>query len=355
MFLIFFAGFLFNSFQKHKWTRKMEKTTYHFTPLAGYEHFEATTQIIIAEILRRQLPFKIIDEKNNLLVVIHQNKEYIIHEGTISDANSLIAYWISNDKWMTKQFLKQKGISYAPGMLLKQDDIPDIPEQFHFPLVVKPVNTDHGIAVSTNIQNREELNAAIANAFNYAPKVIVEEHFPGREYRFLVVDYQVRAIAYRVPANVIGDGRHSISQLIDKKNEGRGTDYTHPLLKIIVDAEVIRHLRALSMSPETVPKAGERVFLRQNSNLSTGGDSIDVTDEMHDFYKDAATEAARAAGLRIAGIDLIIRDPAAVPGPENYIVVELNAPAMLSMHDFPYIGKNRQVERYVLDTILNSK
>jgi glutamate--cysteine ligase len=338
-------------------TRKqdMKNTTYNFTPLKGYEYFEATTQIIIAEILKRKLPFEIIDEKNNLIAVIYNNKEYIIHEGTISDANSLIAYWISNDKWMTKQFLKRKGISHARGMLLRLNYSPDMPGSVQFPLVVKPATTDHGIAVSTNLQTPEDLTAAVATAFKFAQKVIVEEYFPGREYRFLVIDYHVRAIAYRVPANVTGDGKHTISQLIDKKNEGRGTDYTHPLLKITIDAEVIRHLSALSMSADTIPVVGEQVFLRQNSNLSTGGDSIDVTDDMPDFYKDVAVKAARAAGLKIAGIDIIVRDPAGIPGPESYIVVELNAPAMLSMHDFPYIGKNRHVERYVLDSILNAK
>jgi len=333
----------------------MKNSGYNFKPLKGYEHFEATTQIIISEILRRKFPFEIIDANNNLISVTYNNKEYVIHEGTISDANSLIAYRISNDKWMTRQFLERKGISHARGVLLEHDYTPDMPEPVRFPLVVKPVNTDHGIAVSTNIQTREELAAAIATAFSYAGKVIVEEYFPGREYRFLVIDYQVRAIAYRVPANVTGDGRHTIRELIDKKNEGRGTDYTHPLLRINVDAEVLRHLKALSMSVETIPGAGEQVFLRQNSNLSTGGDSIDVTDEMPAFYRNVAVKAAQSAGLKIAGIDIIIKDLRAVPGPDNYIVVELNAPAMLSMHDFPYVGKNRHVERYVLDSILNSK
>lgn len=333
----------------------MEKSTYNFVPLEGYEHFEATTQIIIAEILRRDLPFEVIDEENNLLAVTYNNREYIIHEGTISDANSLIAYWISNDKWMTRQFLKRAGLSVAQGLLLRKDYTPELPGSVRFPMVVKPATTDHGIAVSTNLQTPQDLAAAIATAFNHAPRVIVEEYFPGREYRFLVIDFQVRAIAYRVPANVTGDGMHTISQLIDKKNKGRGTDYRHPLLKIIIDAEVIRHLGALSMSPDTVPLAGEQVFLRQNSNLSTGGDSIDLTDDMTGFYKDVAVKAARAAGLKIAGVDIIISDPAAAPGPETYIVVELNAPAMLSMHDFPYVGKNRHVERYVLDSILNAK
>lgn len=333
----------------------MENNNYHFTPLAGYENFEATTQIIIAEILRRKLPLEIIDAGNNLISVTYNNKEFVIHEGTISDANSLIAFWISNDKWMTRQFLRRNGISHAKGVLLERGYASGLLDTVQLPAVVKPVNTDHGIAVSTNIKNRQGLISAIENAFKYAGKVIVEEFFPGQEYRFLVIDYKVRAIARREPANVTGDGKLTIRQLVDKKNTGRGNDYRHPLLKITIDEEVVRHLNALSLSSETILKKGEKVYLRRNSNLSTGGDSIDVTDDMPGFYKDVAVKAAQAAGLKIAGIDIIIKDPAAAPSPENYIVVELNAPAMLSMHNFPYTGKNRHVEKYVLDSILNSK
>jgi glutamate--cysteine ligase len=331
------------------------ESNYNFTPLPGYENFEATTQIIIAEIIRRQLPFEIIDAENNLISVTHNNKEYIIHEGTISDANSLIAFWISNDKWMTRQFLRRKGIRHAKGILLSHDYQPEIPGTIRLPAVVKPADTDHGIAVSTNIQSRQELNAAIQNAFKFSEKVIVEEFFPGQEYRFLVIDFEVRAIACREPANVTGDGIATVRQLIDKKNEGRGNDYRHPLLKINIDEEVKRHLKASSLSPESILKKGEKLYLRKNSNLSTGGDSIDVTNDIPGYYKDVAVQAARSAGLKIAGIDIIINDLKKTPSPENYIVVELNAPAMLSMHDYPYIGKNRRVEKYVLDSILNSK
>lgn len=333
----------------------MEKTTYNFTPLPGYENFEATTQILIAEILRRKLPFEIIDSNNNLIAVTYNNKQYIILEGTISDANSLIAYWISNDKWMSRQFLERAGLSVAQGLLLT--DRPSAQElaQVKFPAVVKPVDTDHGIAVSTNITSQEELNKAIENAFKHAKRVIVEQFFSGQEYRFLVIDGQVRAIAYRVPANVTGDGKQTISQLVEQKNKGRGTDYRHPLLKIVIDDEVRRHLQAMSLDENSVLDLGQQVFLRHNSNLSTGGDSIDVTDEMPDFYKQVAVRAAQAAELNIAGIDIIINNLNTVPSDESYIVVELNAPAMLSMHNFPYIGKNRQVEKYVLDSILNSK
>ncbi len=333
----------------------MEDTTYNFIPLAGYEQFEATTQIIIAEILRRKLPFEIIDSNKNLLAVTYDNKEYIIHEGTISDANSLIAYWISNDKWMTRQFLQRKGIRQAKGILLERGFPHRQLQKVGFPAVVKPVDTDHGIAVSTNLQNHKELLTAINNAFLHANRVIVEDYFVGREYRFLVIDDQVRAIAYREPANVTGDGQSTIRQLIEQKNIGRGTDYRHPLLKIIIDEEVLRHLKAFQRTPESILLTGEKMYLRNNSNLSTGGDSIDVTDEMPDYYCEVAVQSAQAAGLKLAGIDIIINDLQAPPSPENYIVVELNAPPMLSMHNFPYIGKNRHVEKYVLDCILGSK
>lgn len=331
------------------------KSNYNFTPLPGYENFEATTQIIIAEIIRRQLPFEIIDAENNLILVRHNNKEYIIHEGTISDANSLIAFWISNNKWMTRQILHRKGIHLAKGVLLTGDFQPAMLNSIGLPAVVKPADTDHGIAVSTNIQSQHELNAAIQNAFKFSKKVIVEDFFPGQEYRFLVVDFEVCAIACRKPANVIGDGTSTIWQLINKKNKGRGNDYRHPLLKIKIDAEVKRHLNASSLSLESILKKGEKLYLRKNSNLSTGGDSIDVTDDMPDYYKQVAVLAAQSAGLKIAGIDIIINDLEKTPAPENYIVVELNAPAMLSMHNYPYIGKNRRVEKYVVDSILNSK
>lgn len=327
----------------------------NFTPLPGYEHFEATTQIIIAEILRRKLPFEIIDADNNLIVVKHDSKEFIIHEGTISDANSLISYWISNDKWMTRQFLHRYGIRHANGILLERNYHPEQLDAVKLPAVVKPVDTDHGIAVSTNLQNREEVIAAIETAFKFSEKVIVEEYYSGREYRFLVIDEKVRAVAFREPANVTGDGIHTIQQLIDQKNVGRGTDYRHPLLKIIADDEVLRHLKTNSLSLDSVLKNGEKVYLRRNSNLSTGGDSIDITDEMPSFYKNVAIKAAQSAGLKIAGIDIIIKNIEAAPETDNYIVVELNAPAMLSMHDFPYTGKNRHVEKYVLDVILASK
>ena len=333
----------------------MQETTSKFIPLPAYENFEATTQIMISEILRRNLPLEIIDADNNLISTCYKGKEYLIHEGTISDANSLIAYWISNDKWMSRQILLRKGIRQAKGLLLQNEDPLTKALQIPFPSVVKPADTDHGIAVSTNITTTEDLEKSVAYARKFSHRLIVEEFFPGQEYRFLVIDGQVRAIAYREPANITGDGIHSIQQLIATKNIGRGEDYRYPLLKIKIDEEVHRHLTAQSLRETAVLPAQQKVYLRKNSNLSTGGDSIDMTDAIPDFYKKKAVEAANAAGLRLAGIDMIIQNFNQRPSADNYIIIELNAPAMLSMHDFPYIGKNRHVERYVLDCIFNGK
>ena len=334
---------------------KTNTSNYNFKPLKGYENFEATTQIVIGEILKRGLPLEIIDANNNLIAVNYKNKEYIIHEGTISDANSLIAFWISNDKWMTKIFLKRRGLNVAKGVLLNKGFEMNELGGVSFPMVVKPFDTDHGIAVSTNLQTRHEVLDAIDNAFKYSKKVIAEEYFEGREYRFLVIDYKVRAIAYRVPANVVGNGQVTIHELVKDKNRNRGTDYKHPLLQIEVDNEVIRHLKSQNFTLGSKPLNGEQVFLRKNSNLSTGGDSIDFTDEMPTIYHKIAEEAAKAAELKIAGVDIIIKDINEKPSNKNHVVVELNAPAMLSMHDYPYIGKNRNVAKYVLDSILASK
>lgn len=333
----------------------MRAANYEFVPLEGYENLEATTQIIIREIVRRGLEFEVLDADNNLLIVKYEGKEYTILEGTISDANSIIAYWISNDKWITRQFLKRAGVRQADGFLLNErselQNITDFTRRY----VVKPADTDHGIGVSVNIQSSADLQQAVGAAFAHSKRVIVEEFFSGREYRFLVIEGKVRAIAYREPANVVGNGVDTVAQLIDTKNANRGADYRHPLLKIRVDDEVNRHLKAKKLQLDSILQAEHKVFLRSNSNLSTGGDSIDVTDQMPEYYQRIAEKAAQAAGLNIAGIDIIIDDIEAEPSAEHYVVVELNAPPMLSMHDYPHVGKNRQVERYVLNAILNSK
>jgi len=330
------------------------KSNYNFTPLKGYENFEATTQIIINEIIKRGLPFEIIDENNNLIAVEHNGRKYTILEGTISDANSLIAYWISNDKWMTKQFLERSSINFAKGVLVNKGESIDKIKIPKFPLVVKPADTDHGLGVSTAINSNDDLIYALDRAFALSDRAIVEEYYIGKEYRFLVIDGVTRAIIYREPANIVGDGKSTIGELINEKNRGRGDDYRHPLLKIVIDDEVERHLKNQSLTIDSVLNKGDKIYLRKNSNLSTGGDSIDYTDIIPDAYKKIAEKASKALGLNIAGVDIIISDYNEEPNSNNHIIIELNAPAMLSMHNYPYIGQNRNVEKYVLDSILNS-
>ncbi len=181
----------------------------------------------------------------------------------------------------------------------------------------------------------------------------MEALLPGREFRFLVIGDAVRAILHRVPARVQGDGAHSIADLIALKNEDplRGKGYRSPLEKLRMGPEEAAHLRLAGLTFASVPEAGREVELRPNSNISTGGDSLDFTDLIHPGYGDLAVAAAAAVGARICGVDMLIEDVDREPAAANYGVIELNFNPALHIHDFPFRGENRRVERHVLDLL----
>jgi len=198
-----------------------------------------------------------------------------------------------------------------------------------------------------------EAESAVARALTADSTVLIEEFIPGREYRFLVIGDETVAVLHRVPANITGDGAHSIQELIDAKNQDprRGAGYVTPLEKIRLGPVEIAYLTGQGLTADAVPATGTMVWLRENSNISTGGDSIDFTDDVHQKYKDAAVRAARAVGARICGADFIIPDFKAPPSTGSYSIIELNFNPALHIHAFPYRGVNRRPEGRVLDLI----
>lgn len=182
---------------------------------------------------------------------------------------------------------------------------------------------------------------------------MLERFIPGREFRFLVIGGEVAAVLHRVPANVEGDGVHSIAELVEEKNKDllRGKGYVTPLEKINLGDTEKEYLRLQGLDAGCIPGKGETVFLRENSNISTGGDSIDFTDEISDEYKKIAVDAAGAVGAKICGADIIIEDIRAMPGKGNYSVIELNFNPALHIHAFPYKGVRRNVGGKVLDLL----
>jgi glutamate--cysteine ligase len=220
-------------------------------------------------------------------------------------------------------------------------------------VVVKPKSTNFGLGVQVLKRpfDTESFREAVRYAFTFDDTVMIEEFIPGREYRFLVIGDETVAVLYRVPANVTGDGKRTIAELVEEKNRDprRGTGHVKPLEQIRLGEVEKAYLAARGLTFDSVPAEGETVYLRENSNISTGGDSIDCTDDMPDYYKQMAAKAAQAVGARICGADLIVPDLSRVPG--DYCVIELNFNPALHIHDYPYKGKNREVEKKVLDLL----
>ncbi len=330
----------------------------HEWSVPGYEDLELSTQMLIREALRRGHTVEVLDRIANLIRIAGSGKIEYIQQATRSSADRYITPLIMENKKVTKQILAEAGIRVPAGRdyhsLAEMEADRDYWKD-RGSIVVKPNSTNFGIAVvilEAPFTDDDFLEAGRA-AFAEDTCVLVEEYITGKEYRFLVIDGIVRAVLHRVSANVTGDGKSTISELIDVKNTDprRGKGYHSPLERLRKDDEETRFLRTQGLSFSSVPGHGEVVYLRKNSNISTGGDSIDFTDTMHPGYNDIAAASAAAVGAKICGVDMMVTDIGAEPTGENYGIIELNFNPALHIHDFPHEGENRKVETYVLDLL----
>jgi cyanophycin synthetase len=215
------------------------------------------------------------------------------------------------DKSITRALLQAVGVNIPKGYGLTKGDTQDywmeVFNALQKPLVVKPTHGNQGRSVFMNIKTPEEYQQAVKESFSFSNEsnqgVVVEETFAGTEYRVLATKQKVIGIINRIPANVIGDGQKTIQQLVDEKNSDprRSPIKEDPLCTIEIDQHVQKHLADQQITLDTVPAAGQRVFLRQNSNISTGGDSIDVTDVAHPSVKEIALKVMAAIpGLKVS-------------------------------------------------------
>lgn len=323
----------------------------------GFEHLELSTQLVIREAQARGHAVEVLDAASNFIRVRGAGRVEYLRQATRTSADTYISPLIMENKKVTKLLLAEAGIRVPEG----RDYVGLDAARADFPLwrprgtVVKPNSTNFGIGVSMLPAPvaEEDYVKAVAAALEADGTVLVEALLPGREFRFLVIGDAVRAILHRVPARVQGDGAHSIADLIALKNEDplRGKGYRSPLEKLRMGPEEAAHLRLAGLTFASVPEAGREVELRPNSNISTGGDSLDFTDLIHPGYGDLAVAAAAAVGARICGVDMLIEDVDREPAAANYGVIELNFNPALHIHDFPFRGENRRVERHVLDLL----
>ncbi len=332
-----------------------DKNMNYITP--GYDDLELSTQILIKEALNRGIEVEVLDRNDNFIRLKKNGRIEYIKQATRTSADTYISALIMENKDVTKKILKEKGISVPEGKLYYslEHASKTFSDYDGFDIVIKPNSTNFGEGVSVITSNTDPdiYRKALTDAFKFDDAVIIEEFIHGMEFRFLVIDNNVTGILHRVAANVIGDGKHTVRELVMIKNEDplRGEGYNRPLEKIQTGFHEESFLKLQGKNFNYIPRKSEVVFLRKNSNISTGGDSIDFTDEINDEYKDIAKAAAAAVGAKICGADIIIGDISKKPEKSSYGVIELNFNPAIHIHSFPLRGINRHAEKAVLDLL----
>jgi cyanophycin synthetase len=271
-----------------------------------------------------------------------------------TDRTGAIAEAIAQDKELTKQLLDAAGVPVPLGKTVRTaEEAWAAALEVGLPVVVKPQDGNQGKGVTVNITTQEQLNAAFAAAVEISDNILVERFLPGHDYRLLVVGNQVVAAARRDPPLVIGDGEHTIRQLIDQVNSDprRGEGHATSLTKIRLDDIAIARLELQGLAPDDVPPKGKRVVLRNNANLSTGGTATDVTEDVHPEMAARAVAAAQMAGLDICGVDVVCDSVIKSMEEQGGGVVEVNAAPGLRMHLQPSFGKGRPVGEAIVSTM----
>ncbi len=261
------------------------------------------------------------------------------------DSTSAVAEAIAQDKDLTKLLLRSAGVPVPLGRPVSDvDDAWAAAQEIGMPVVVKPQDGNQGKGVSVNVLSRDQLANAYQAAAVYG-EVMVEKFLPGSDFRLLVVGDKLVAAARRDPPQVIGDGVHNVRELVNMVNADprRGEGHSTSLTKIKFDDIAVGRLAMQNLVPESVPAKGQRVILRNNANLSTGGTATDVTDDVHPDVAARAIEAAQMVGLHICGVDVVCQSVIKPLEEQNGGIVEVNAAPGLRMHLSPSFGKGRHV------------
>ena len=269
------------------------------------------------------------------------------------DATSAVAESIAQDKDLTKKLLRAAGFPVPLGRpVTDADDAWAAALQIGLPVVLKPQDGNQGKGVTVNITTRQHIDRAFRAAADYG-EVIVEKFLPGCDFRLLVVGDKLVAASRREPPQVVGDGRHTVSELVDLVNQDprRGEGHATSLTKIRIDDIAVARLDAQALTPASIPAKGRRVVLRNNANLSTGGTATDVTDEVHPAVAARAVAAAKMVGLDICGVDVVCESMLEPLETQNGGVVEVNAAPGLRMHISPSYGKGRAVGAAMIDEL----
>jgi len=270
------------------------------------------------------------------------------------DSTSAISEAIAQDKQLTKKLLSAAGVPVPAGReVLDADDAWKAACEIGLPVVIKPLDGNQGKGVTVNINSEESLRKAYDVAATFSDSILVERFMPGNDFRLLVVGDKLVAAARREPPKVVGDGVSSVAQLVEQVNRDprRGSGHSTSLTKIRFDDIAKECLAIQGFSAESVPLKGQRVNLRNNANLSTGGSATDVTDDVHPDVAARAVAAAHMVGLDICGVDVVCDSILRPLEEQGGGMVEVNAAPGLRMHLAPSFGKGRPVGEAIISTL----
>jgi cyanophycin synthetase len=310
-----------------------------------------STRAIVDAAIRRGIPNFRLNEGSLVQLGYGIHRKFV--EAALCSSTSNIAVDIASDKELTKAILRQASIPVPRGAIV--DSVREAIAEFEYmniPVAIKPFNGNQGKGVSLNLRTGVQVEHAFHIAQQYSRQVLIEEMLNGRDYRVLVINGKMIAASERIPARVVGDGQHTIEELVEVVNQDprRGDGHDNSLTRIVLDTVAMEHLRKHDLSIHSVPKIDQVVYLRESANLSTGGTAKDVTEQVHPEVVAMCERAARIIGLDICGIDLIKAD-IAKPLAEGDGIVEVNAAPGLRMHLSPSEGQPREVGEAIVDML----
>ena len=311
-----------------------------------------STGAIVGAAVARNIPYRRLTE-GSLVAFGWGSKQRFIQAAEM-DSTSAIGESIAQDKELTKKLLDAAGVPVPLGRVVDSAaDAWAAACEIGLPVVVKPKDGNQGKGVTVNVMTQQQINVAYEAALEFRDDVMVERFLPGNDFRFLVIGNKMVAAARRDPPQVVGDGIHSVRQLVDIVNADprRGSGHATSLTKIRFDDIALGRLALQGYQADSIPPNGQRVILRNNANLSTGGTATDVTDEVHPEVAQRAVEAAQMIGLDLCGVDVVCHNVLQPIEQQGGGVVEVNAAPGLRMHLAPSYGKPRPIGDAIISSM----
>ena len=324
--------------------------------LKGYENMELSTQLLLFDAIQKGVNVEVLDENDQFLKLWHGDHIEYVKNANMTARDNYITPLVMENKVVTKKLLAQAGFPVPAGQEFADKDaaLRYFSQVKDKAIVVKPKSTNYGLGISIFKEPTDltSYQSALDIAFAEDDTILVEEFIVGTEYRFFVLDGKCEAVLLRIAANVVGDGKHTIKELVDLKNQNplRGLNHRSPL-EIIQLGDIERlMLEQQGYTPDDILPEGVKVDLRRNSNISTGGDSIDVTETMNESYQQLAAQMASAIGAWVCGVDLIIPDENLDASKEtpNCSCIELNFNPAMYMHTYCHSGKGQALTPKIL-------